>query len=88
MKVMFSRIMEEKYSNLVTNKRRRTRDDQFHKLPVPFPNSSVFLKSVAYQGPARWLALPNFLKNLETVEEFSKEIKEWYLNEFLQSGIV
>lgn len=88
MKLMFSRILDERPNFLSSNRRSRTRGDQFQNLIIPFPKSSSFLKSVAYQGPSRWLALPNHLKNTESAEEFHKEIKEWYLNEFLQSGIV
>lgn len=81
MKLMFGKIMDEKPNMTIVNNRVRTRGDDYLR-------SSWFHRSVTYQGPSRWLALPNSLKKLDTIEEFSKAIKEWYLKEFIQSGIV
>lgn len=58
------------------------------KLPIPFPRKGRFYKSISYQGPSRWLALPNSLKRIDAVEEFNKAIKEWYPSEFIKGAVV
>lgn len=88
MKLIFCKAKEEQPVIITPNVRVRTRGDSYLKIPVPFPRSSWFHKSVTYQGLSRWLALPNVLKNLESVEEFSKAINEKYLMEFLRTGTV
>lgn len=40
----------------------RPRSTGSAKIPIPFPYTEWFRKSIAYQGPSRWLNLPNFLK--------------------------
>lgn len=87
MKLMFDKILDEKSGSTPGGERIRTRGDAQIKLPVPFPRSSWFHRSVTYQGPSRSLALPKFLKVFESIE-FSKAIKEWYLSEILLSGVV
>lgn len=48
MKLMFGRIRDKKLPLVTTHKRARTRGDFYLKLPIPFPNSSWFQRSVTY----------------------------------------
>lgn len=52
------------------------------------PKDEGYKRSVAFQGPSRWDKLPLELKLLETIEEFDREIKEYYLVNFLAEGVV
>lgn len=86
MKIMYGRILNERNSISVNKSCTRTRGSIYPRLEIPFPKSESFRRSVTYQGPARWLALPNKLKLYESLEEFSKNLKEWYIAEFVQCG--
>lgn len=88
LKLMFSRIISDRNSVSMANPGIRTRGSVIAKLDIPFPKSETFRKSFTYQGPARWLALPIKLKTYESMEEFSKSLREWYVKEFVQCGTV
>lgn len=66
----------------------RTRSTASINLPIPFPKTEWFRRNIAYQGPSRWLNLPTFLRNIVAMEEFGVGIKKWYIESFVQEGVV
>lgn len=96
MKLMFGRIISKKFDIQAETHKVGTRGNKYVKLNIPFPKTEFFRKSLTYQGPARWLALPNHMTDNSmdkpwqnnSMEEFSKSLKEWYVHEFVHSGTI
>lgn len=61
MKLMFGITLDENPNVSSAGERVRTRGDDHSKIMIPFPRSSWFHRSVSYQVPSRWLALPKSL---------------------------
>lgn len=57
-------------------------------IKCPFPHPESFRKGISYQGPARWNELPRTLREVDTPEVFKVELKEYYLEKFLESMVV
>lgn len=68
--------------------KRVTRGSQFITPKIPVPKTEWFRKSIAYQGPSRWLNLPTHLKRASSYEDFVLKVKTMYLEEFLREGII
>lgn len=88
LKLMFNRTTSIQNDMSLSPIRRQTRSNTVPKLHIPFPRTEAFRRSVTFQGPARWLALPKYLKLCDSMEEFNKEIREWYVTNFLENGVI
>lgn len=87
MKLMYDRLSKLKRPN-DSNERIVTRGERVKKLPIPFERSNWFYKSITYQGPSRWLKLPSSLKKCDSIEEFSKSLRERYSIDFIANGVI
>lgn len=86
MKLMFTET--KKADNIVVRNRPGNRSNRCLTLCCSIPKSEGYKRSVAFQGPSRWDKLPLRLKLFETIEESDREIKEYYLVNFLTDGVV
>lgn len=88
LKIMFGRFISLEDTVIPEKTIKRTRGSVLARLDIPFPRTEAFRRSVTYQGPARWLALPGHFKKPETIEEFSKSLRELYENDFVEDGVM
>lgn len=66
-----------------------TRSRKSVVLHCPFPRTEMFRRSVAYQGPSRWMGLPHDVKNAASLDDFkTKIVNEYYRNTFLEDQVV
>lgn len=89
-KLMYQTLITDKNDELQNTTRlcRVTRSSQVIVPKITTPKFGWFRKSIAFQGPTRWLKLPIDLKRAASYEEFSANIKTTYLELFLREGIV
>ena len=49
-------------------------------LHQPIPNYDIFKRSLAYNGPTIWNALPRIIKTSSTIMQFKREYKNVFFN--------
>ena len=56
----------------------QTRSAQNKDVVTPRPNIELFKKSLSYNGPLVWNALPTNLKSSENISDFKRSYKEHF----------
>lgn len=65
-----------------------TRSTKYKNFMMSRPKYEWYKMSVVYQGKKRWMELPVDLKKASNIKEFSNKITQYYVREFVATGIV